>query len=629
MATTSLRMRGRSEIEERSGPRKLIQLLLLTVRRFAVPAAVVLPLVLAPYASDAKNPEDLHWIRLRADDIIVYSSAAEEKTRTVVEGLLRFRDDCLAFLPVDPFIPSVPTYVYLLSDDRAYETLRSPGGESGGSAGVFFQAVDANYIAVDLTAGTLGLAIVYHEYFHFIARHTMPTIPLWANEGLAEFFSTYEFEQDHGVIGHPIKRHTDTLWSEDLMPFADVFAVDHRSDDYRGGHRRGLFYAQSWAIVHSQLTDTPVEREGFQRYLAALAQGMSAQEAMIETLELDEELVLDRLRRRQNDLELPVLAPEQRLADSVALKTDEPDAAEILSALGMFMAREPRTTSAVARRYFQEALRLNPDRFMAYLGLALIDRDNAGDQSRASFVRARELALDEPMVLDAYGEFLLDQYDLKRSGRADNPAPDLELARELFLASLSANPEGPRALAGYALSYRYEAEIPDSVIDALDQAIARYPDRVQLLMVECVYTARRGMHEEAWAKARGRLLEMRPGREVMQSVAIALVNEALTDAYNTAQSGKIEEGRLILEFALQQHRSEKVSKEAWEQFAEAEAHGRHNRSIDRYNEGITAINERDFTRALELLEEVAAAAPDSTLRAAAAKACAQIRPQVK
>jgi tetratricopeptide (TPR) repeat protein len=580
-------------------------------------------------SSHATKPEDLDWIRLRTDGMVVYSSADEEKTRAIVEGLLRFRDDCLAFLSVDHFIPSAPACVYMLSSESAYENLCDYSSATVGTAGVFYPAIDANYIAIDLTAGEAGLTTVYHEYFHLIARHTLPTLPLWANEGLAEFFSTYEIKNDHGIIGHPIKDHVDRLWSEDPMPFVDLFAVTHRSDDYHGGSRGALFYAQSWAIVHSQLTGTSAEREGFLGYLAAISQGMSAHEAMIESLELDEGRILDQIHSRKKNLELPVLSSGQKHSETVVWQTDEPGSAEILSALGMFTARMPRTHPEAPRNFFQEALRLDPNGFMPHLGLALVERNEDGEKSRASFDRARELAPNEPLVLDAYGEFLVDQYDQARDREADPPASDLELARELFLASLKSNPDGPRALAGYAMSYHYETEIPDDVMDALDKAIMRYPSRINLLMAKCSYTARLGKHEEAWSLFRGDLQKMRPGREVIQSVSTTLVNDALVDAYNTAQSGKIEEGRQILELALQRYGNTQTSKEAREQFAEAEAYGHHNLMVDRYNEGIDAINAKDFTRALELLEEVASAATDSTLRDLAADTCDYVRPLVK
>jgi hypothetical protein len=616
-------------LEERSVLRRLFQRSLLTLSQFSVLAAVPLILHFSPLSSYATKPEDLDWIRLRTDGIVVYSSADVEKSRAIVEGLLRFRDDCIAFLPVNHFIPPAPACIYLLSSESGYENLCKYSSSAVGTAGVFYQAIDASYIAIDLTAGSVGLTTVYHEYFHFIAEHTMPTLPLWANEGLAEFFSTYEIKNDHGIIGHPIKDHVDRLWSEDPMPFVELFAVNNMSDDYHSGFRGALFYAESWAVVHGQLTGTSAEREGFHGHLAAIAQGMSAQEAMIESLELDEERVIEQLHRREKNLELPVLTFEQRLTETVVWRTDEPGSAEVLSALGMFTVRLPRTHPEAPRHFFQEALRLDPNGYMPHLGLALVERNEHADQSRTSFARARELAPNEPLVLDSYGEFLVDQYERKRGGEADAPASDLELARELFLASLNSNPDGPRALAGYAMSYQYEAEIPDDVIDALDKAVTRYPSRIELLVAKCMYTARLGKHEVAWSLYMEELQKMRPGREVIQSVLATLVNEAMVDAYNTAQSGKIEEGRLILELALQRYGSERTSKEAWIQFAEAEVNGRHNFLVDRYNEGVDAINAQDFTRALELMEEVAAAAVDSTLRNLAAEACDNVRPLAK
>jgi Tfp pilus assembly protein PilF len=609
--------------------RRLFHRPLPSFRQLSVLAAVFLLLPFLTLPSHAVKPEDLDWIRLQADGTVVYSSADEEKSLAIVEGLLRFRADCLAFLPVDDFIPPAPTIIYLLNSESAYDNLCKYSSSAVGTAGVFYPAIDANYIAIDLTAGSAGLTTVYHEYFHFIAQHTMPTLPLWANEGLAEFFSTYEFKNDHGIIGHPIKDHMKVLQSEDPMPFVDLFAVNYMSDDYHGGYRNALFYAQSWAVVHSQLTGTPAEREGFLGYLAAIAEGMSAQEAMVESLDLDEVRIIDQIAHRTRNLELPVLTPEQRRYETVAWQTGDPGNAEILNALGMFTVRLPRTHPEAPRKYFQDAQLLDPEGFMPHLGLALVERNEHSDQSRANFARARESAPNEPLVLDAYGEFLVDQYEQASDRDADAPTADLELARELFLASLGTNPEGPRALAGYAMSYQYEGEIPDKAIDALDRAITRYPSRINLLMAKCIFTARRGKHEEAWSLYRGELRSMRPGRDVIQSVSETLLHAALVDAYNTAQSGKIEEGRLILEVALKRYGSDRSRKEAWEQFAEAESYGRHNLLVDRYNEGIDALNAQDFPRALELMEEVASAAVDSTLREQAVETCEYLRTRIK
>ncbi len=65
-----------------------------------------------------------------------------------------------------------------------------------------------------------------------------------------------------------------------------------------------------------------------------------------------------------------------------------------------------------------------------------------------------------------------------------------------------------------------------------------------------------------------------------------------------------------------------------EQFAEAETFGHHNHLVNRYNEGVDAINAQEFARALELMEEVATTAADSSLRNSAAEACDSIRPRV-
>ena len=72
-----------------------------------------------------------------------------------------------------------------------------------------------------------------------------------------------------------------------------------------------------------------------------------------------------------------------------------------------------------------------------------------------------------------------------------------------------------------------------------------------------------------------------------------------------------------------------MNEDARSQFAEAEAYGRHNLLVDRYNEGIEAMNGGDYGRALEIMEEVAAVAADPDLREAAADNCVHLRLRVR
>jgi len=95
-------------------------------------------------------------------------------------------------------------------------------------------------------------SVAQHEYVHSLLDVACPDVPLWLNEGLAEYFSTFEM-RDGGrrmLLGTPIRRH-DALLRGRLLPLPDLFAIGRDSKAYtREGVERDLLYAQSWALVH-------------------------------------------------------------------------------------------------------------------------------------------------------------------------------------------------------------------------------------------------------------------------------------------------------------------------------------------------------------------------------------------
>ena len=79
-------------------------------------------------------------------------------------------------------------------------------------------------------------------------RHNRPDLPLWLNEGLAELYSSFQLRGKKAAIGRPIDSHIHWLRDHALIPVGELFAIDHSSKDYNEGSRRGVFYAQSWAL---------------------------------------------------------------------------------------------------------------------------------------------------------------------------------------------------------------------------------------------------------------------------------------------------------------------------------------------------------------------------------------------
>ncbi len=69
-------------------------------------------------------------------------------------------------------------------------------------AGLFLRAPDRNYILVRLDAQQEhAYGTVYHEYTHYMLRKADTWLPLWLNEGLAQFYENTDIDDKTGVGG--------------------------------------------------------------------------------------------------------------------------------------------------------------------------------------------------------------------------------------------------------------------------------------------------------------------------------------------------------------------------------------------------------------------------------------------
>jgi Flp pilus assembly protein TadD len=124
-------------------------------------------------------------------------------------------------------------------------------------------------------AGADTYRIVYHEYTHLLLRHAGYRVPVWFNEGLAELFSTADVGRDEVRIGALIPAHIGTLRDQRMLDLQTLTAVDHRSPFYNERGKTGIFYAQSWALVH-MLNFAPEYRSGVANFVEMILAGEDA-----------------------------------------------------------------------------------------------------------------------------------------------------------------------------------------------------------------------------------------------------------------------------------------------------------------------------------------------------------------
>jgi tetratricopeptide (TPR) repeat protein len=101
-------------------------------------------------------------------------------------------------------------------------------------------------------------AVVFHEYAHLLLNSNFPVMPAWFDEGFAEYFSSLKVNSREIQYGDIPERTRYTLVNSKWMPLADLLAAKHDSAIYNERDKSGIFYAQSWLVVHYLMSNEKV-----------------------------------------------------------------------------------------------------------------------------------------------------------------------------------------------------------------------------------------------------------------------------------------------------------------------------------------------------------------------------------
>jgi tetratricopeptide (TPR) repeat protein len=180
---------------------------------------------------------------------------------------------------------------YLFWNDRWFRDLRPVPTARG-----FYQSgPERDYIAV--LAGPDELRALSHEFVHAALEHNTARRPVWLEEGVAEFFSTVTPEKDRWLLGRLIDDHVRVLRRVDWLTARQLFGVTKDSPVYDEANRAGLFYAQSWAVVHMLYTQ-PGYREHIQQFAELIDEGVPADEACLRAFRRSAPQVIEDAREK-------------------------------------------------------------------------------------------------------------------------------------------------------------------------------------------------------------------------------------------------------------------------------------------------------------------------------------------
>ena len=371
-------------------------------------------LFLGTFSASARDSID-HWFEVRSPHFVVLTDSNEKQAHRIASQFERMRAVFHLLMPTASDGAGSPVVVLALKDKKAMQALLPESYLAKGSldlAGLFLRAPDKNYILVRLDAqGAHPFATVYHEYTHFMMRNASEWIPLWMNEGLAEFYQNTDIQEKEVLLGEPNTDDILYLRQNRLLPLITLLKVDQTSPYYHEEQKGSVFYAESWALTHYiEISDAQKGTNRLQNYAELLMKKedpvVAAQQAFGDLGQLQNSLnryisqgqfMMFKMKKvvavdessfqvravpntDADAIRADVLVYNQRPKDAEALieavLRDDPNNAIAHETMGYLKYRE-RDLQA-ARKWYGEAVKLNSQSYLAHYYYAAMSMGPTG-----------------------------------------------------------------------------------------------------------------------------------------------------------------------------------------------------------------------------------------------------------
>lgn len=218
------------------------------------------------------------WTQVSSSHFNVITNANEKQGRHLLDQFERMRWVFQTLFPKVNADPASPIEVYAAKNGKTFQAIEPAAYLSKGSlnlAGYFLPTQDRNFILLRLDAEQEKhpFAVVYHEYTHLQFRSAGEWMPLWLNEGLAEFFQNTDIRDKEVFLGEPSADDILYLRQERIIPLPVLFKVDANSLYYHEESKGSVFYSESWALTHFlMVSDRENKTNHVTEYMRLMAQ---------------------------------------------------------------------------------------------------------------------------------------------------------------------------------------------------------------------------------------------------------------------------------------------------------------------------------------------------------------------
>lgn len=428
------------------------------------------------------------WIKVQSKNFTLISNANEKSVRQVATRLEQFRHVFSKLFPNLKFTTPVPTTVVVFKDDKSF----SPFNISSNVAGYFQASDDVNYIA--LSTETNGeqtpYTIIFHEYVHLMVNNNMSdNVPVWFNEGLATYYSTFEIEDDTKITLGKIKNSYLYLLSQErMLPLRTLLTVDHNSPHYNEADKTGIFYAQSWLLMHYLIQNEGGKRlPYFSKFMAGLKSGMALDKAFQDAFQMPVEQMEKELQQyaRKPEFMTSVLTSKTKLLFDAEMTSGEISEADSQAYLGDLLVH---IRAVSADKYLKKAIELNPNHAMAHASLGMFYARQANFAEARKYLE-KAVAVDSQNYLAYYYYAQAISFQNMKQGYVTTTfsSDELKAMRSSLKKAIELSPTFPDSYRLLAFVNLVAQEQIDESIDLLKRAIAISPGKQELnyMLAQC------------------------------------------------------------------------------------------------------------------------------------------------
>ena len=410
------------------------------------------------------------WRSVRTNNMFVIGNADAEKLRQVAAWLEFFHSAFARLISRNVLDSSVPTTVIIFRDEASFRPFKPLyQGRVANVSGFFQPGDDVNYIALSLDPNDRDpFGTAFHEYVHQHLNSSIPGAPLWLHEGLAELYGSLQFSGNEALLGAPIYPYMRILREGGLIPLKTFFSIGTNSPHYNEDDKSGVFYGQSWALVHYLMLGDRGRPDQFKQFLQQISRGDDAEKAVensfgITVPRLEEELRAYVRGGSLGALRIATADNPQTYGSYTAMQRSALSDGEANYYLGDLLMHAGRDSEA--ERYLKQAIALDPGFSPPYASLGMLYvRQHRYAEAKKYLQKAT--TSQQNYLVHYFHAYVLSRETISSDGRISGYSPEnAALMREQLLRAIKLAPD--YAPAPYLLA------LVDLVTnERLDEAVA-------------------------------------------------------------------------------------------------------------------------------------------------------------